>query len=228
VHTTNPDHLIPSARGRTPTQPMTIDTERLRELAAELGFWPATTDEADIEHHRHTTRTRTTGWPVVIDSITCAGNTSAGDSVRPEGSARPAAADQLASARIAVATMASASSGVSPPCPVAIRYIAAPKIRSSATSESTLGSSPREYKEPKVLDRSNRIMRKTVAAGLVRDPASRWPWNRRGGCWLDGKESPGGSGRPANGTVGASQPAVSIASPGGAAPPTTCGTNLAS
>jgi hypothetical protein len=31
---------------------MTMDTERLRELAAELGFWPATTDEADIEHHR--------------------------------------------------------------------------------------------------------------------------------------------------------------------------------
>jgi hypothetical protein len=31
---------------------MTIDTERLRELAAELGFWPATTDEADIERHR--------------------------------------------------------------------------------------------------------------------------------------------------------------------------------
>ena len=30
---------------------MTIDTERLRELAAELGFWPATTDEADIERH---------------------------------------------------------------------------------------------------------------------------------------------------------------------------------
>jgi hypothetical protein len=27
---------------------MTIDTERLRGLAAELGFWPATTDEADI------------------------------------------------------------------------------------------------------------------------------------------------------------------------------------
>jgi hypothetical protein len=27
---------------------MTIDTERLREVAAELGFWPATTDEADI------------------------------------------------------------------------------------------------------------------------------------------------------------------------------------
>jgi hypothetical protein len=39
-------------RGRTPTQAMTIDTERLRELAAELGFWPATTDEADIERHR--------------------------------------------------------------------------------------------------------------------------------------------------------------------------------
>jgi hypothetical protein len=28
---------------------MAIDTERLRELAAELGFWPATTD---IERHR--------------------------------------------------------------------------------------------------------------------------------------------------------------------------------
>jgi len=31
---------------------MTIDMQRLRELAAELGFWPATTDEADIERHR--------------------------------------------------------------------------------------------------------------------------------------------------------------------------------
>jgi hypothetical protein len=31
---------------------MTIDAERLRELTAELGFMPATTDEADIEHHR--------------------------------------------------------------------------------------------------------------------------------------------------------------------------------
>jgi hypothetical protein len=31
---------------------MTIDTERLRQLAAELGFWPATTDETDIERHR--------------------------------------------------------------------------------------------------------------------------------------------------------------------------------
>jgi hypothetical protein len=29
-----------------------LDLVRLRELAAELGFWPATTDEADIEHHR--------------------------------------------------------------------------------------------------------------------------------------------------------------------------------
>ena len=28
-------------------QALTIDTERLRELAAELGFWPATTEEAD-------------------------------------------------------------------------------------------------------------------------------------------------------------------------------------
>jgi hypothetical protein len=31
---------------------MTIDTERLRELAAELGFWPATTEEADTDRHR--------------------------------------------------------------------------------------------------------------------------------------------------------------------------------
>jgi hypothetical protein len=31
---------------------MAIDTERLRELAAELGFWPATTEQADIERHR--------------------------------------------------------------------------------------------------------------------------------------------------------------------------------
>ena len=31
---------------------MTIDSEMLRELAAELGFWPATTEVADIEHHR--------------------------------------------------------------------------------------------------------------------------------------------------------------------------------
>jgi len=39
----------------------------------------------------------------------------------------PAPTDQLASARIAVATMASASSGVNPPCPVAIRYTARPE-----------------------------------------------------------------------------------------------------
>jgi hypothetical protein len=31
---------------------MTIDPESLRELAAERGFWPATTEEADIERHR--------------------------------------------------------------------------------------------------------------------------------------------------------------------------------
>lgn len=49
--------------------------------------------------------------------------------------------DQLASARMAVATMASASAGVNPPCPVAIRYIAGPKMRSSATSGSRFGSS---------------------------------------------------------------------------------------
>jgi len=28
------------------------DMALLRELAAELGFWPATTDEANIERHR--------------------------------------------------------------------------------------------------------------------------------------------------------------------------------
>jgi hypothetical protein len=39
-------------RGPAPARAMTIDTERLRELAAELSFWPATTDEADIERHR--------------------------------------------------------------------------------------------------------------------------------------------------------------------------------
>jgi hypothetical protein len=40
----------PAPTGRRPVRAraMTIDTERLRELAAELGFWPATTDEADI------------------------------------------------------------------------------------------------------------------------------------------------------------------------------------
>jgi hypothetical protein len=31
---------------------MTIDTQRLRKLAAELGIWPDTTAEADIERHR--------------------------------------------------------------------------------------------------------------------------------------------------------------------------------
>ena len=29
-----------------------LDMALLRELAHELGFWPATTDEADIERHR--------------------------------------------------------------------------------------------------------------------------------------------------------------------------------
>jgi hypothetical protein len=46
-----PEHL--TVRGRAlMTLAMTIDPERLRELAAELGFWRATTDEADIEQHR--------------------------------------------------------------------------------------------------------------------------------------------------------------------------------
>ena len=30
-----------------------LDMARLRELADEFGYWPATTDEADIECHRH-------------------------------------------------------------------------------------------------------------------------------------------------------------------------------
>jgi hypothetical protein len=38
---------------------MTIDTERPGELAAELGFWPATTDEADIERHRQHNKSAT-------------------------------------------------------------------------------------------------------------------------------------------------------------------------
>jgi hypothetical protein len=29
-----------------------LDMARLRELADEFGYWPATTDEADIERHR--------------------------------------------------------------------------------------------------------------------------------------------------------------------------------
>jgi hypothetical protein len=31
-----------------------LDMALLRERAAELGYWPATTDEADIERHRST------------------------------------------------------------------------------------------------------------------------------------------------------------------------------
>jgi hypothetical protein len=29
-----------------------LDMEKLRELAAELGYWPATTDPEDIDRHR--------------------------------------------------------------------------------------------------------------------------------------------------------------------------------
>jgi hypothetical protein len=31
---------------------MTLDMRRLRELAVEFGFWPATTDPDNIERHR--------------------------------------------------------------------------------------------------------------------------------------------------------------------------------
>jgi hypothetical protein len=48
----------------------------------ELGFWPATTDEADIEHHRQHNKNADYWLARVIDSITCAGSTSVGDSVR--------------------------------------------------------------------------------------------------------------------------------------------------
>jgi hypothetical protein len=47
-------------------------------LAAELGFWPATTDEADIEHHRQHNKNADYWLARVIDSITCAGSTSVG------------------------------------------------------------------------------------------------------------------------------------------------------
>jgi hypothetical protein len=53
-----------------------------------MGFWPATTDESDIEDTASTTRTRT-GSSVVIDSITCAGSTSVGDSVRIQKQTKP-------------------------------------------------------------------------------------------------------------------------------------------
>ena len=68
---TNPDHLVPSTPSLTDIPPLQvaprvsegrwvrdeqvatmIDMSWLRELTAELGFMPATTDEADIERHR--------------------------------------------------------------------------------------------------------------------------------------------------------------------------------
>ena len=71
VHTTNPDHLVPSTPSLTDIPPLEvapryregrwvhdeqvatmIDMNRLRELTAELGFMPATTDAAAIERHR--------------------------------------------------------------------------------------------------------------------------------------------------------------------------------
>ena len=35
-----------------------LDMALLRELAEEFGYWPATTDEADIERHREAQRQR--------------------------------------------------------------------------------------------------------------------------------------------------------------------------
>lgn len=48
----HPPCRSPTGTRGAPARAMTIDTERLRELAAELGSWPATTDEADIERHQ--------------------------------------------------------------------------------------------------------------------------------------------------------------------------------
>jgi hypothetical protein len=59
--------------GGAPTQAMTIETERLRELAAELGFWPAPTDEADIEHPRQHHKWSALAWtdrtPAAADAV---------------------------------------------------------------------------------------------------------------------------------------------------------------
>jgi hypothetical protein len=54
---------------------------------------------------------------------------SFGDWNGPVLAGRVAPTDQRASARVAVATMASASTGVKPPCPTALRYIAGPRAR---------------------------------------------------------------------------------------------------
>jgi hypothetical protein len=51
-------------------------------LAAELGFWPATTDEADIEHRRQHNKNTDYWLARVIDSITCTESKCVGDSVR--------------------------------------------------------------------------------------------------------------------------------------------------
>ena len=71
LHTTNPDDVVPSTPSLTDIPPLQvaapvsagrwvhdeqvatmIDMNRLRELTAELGFMPATTDEADIDRQR--------------------------------------------------------------------------------------------------------------------------------------------------------------------------------
>jgi len=65
VHSTNPDHLVPSAASPTNVPPLRIadlyaagrgmtelDLVKLRELAAELGYWPASTDEEHVARLR--------------------------------------------------------------------------------------------------------------------------------------------------------------------------------
>jgi hypothetical protein len=43
---------LPDVSRATGRVEMSLGMAKLRELAAELGYWPATTDEADIERHR--------------------------------------------------------------------------------------------------------------------------------------------------------------------------------
>ena len=61
MHSTNPDHLVPSAPShpcRSPTGTRLgvgmaeLALVRLRELAAELGYWPASTDAEHVARLR--------------------------------------------------------------------------------------------------------------------------------------------------------------------------------
>lgn len=58
-----------------------IDMNRLRELTAELGFMPATTEEADIERHRQHNKNADFWLARSHSFITCAGTKGFGGSV---------------------------------------------------------------------------------------------------------------------------------------------------